>query len=105
MRRNPTRAEAHLWKALREAELGVYLCRQRVLHGWIADIYCPAARTLIEVDGPSHLARRRSDAFRDKTLAARGYLTLRYTNEQVFKETARVVAHARRYLYARIGCA
>lgn len=105
MRRHPTKAEALLWEALRAADLGVYLCRQKVVRGWIADIYCPAARTLIEVDGPSHLGRRASDAFRDRTLAAAGYLTVRVTNEQVYRQRPACVQLIRRELYRRLGWA
>jgi very-short-patch-repair endonuclease len=103
MRRRPTKAEAHLWKALEATRRDLYMTRQKLLHGWIADIYCPAARCLIEVDGPSHAGRRGADALRDRVLAGHGYLTLRYTNEQVLGQTATVVAHARKYLFARLG--
>lgn len=105
MRRHPTRAEARLWSELQRAGLTqapARLTRQKLLHGWIADIFCSRARLVIEVDGPSHLARRGADAFRDKTLAGYGYLTLRIRNEQVFGDPLGCVARVRATISARL---
>jgi very-short-patch-repair endonuclease len=55
MRHAPTRAERRLWSCLRGHRLsGFKFRRQHPIDRFIVDFTCPAARLVIEVDGPSH---------------------------------------------------
>jgi hypothetical protein len=51
----------------------------------VVDFVCHAAHVVVELDGETHDfdARQRHDAVRDAWLRSRGYLILRFTNEEV----------------------
>jgi hypothetical protein len=70
------------------------------------DILYRAERLIIELDGEqTHLTRRRfhHDRRRDAALAARGYLTLRYTWHRVTREAPTVAAEVRAVLALRLA--
>ncbi len=91
MRRAPTAAERTLWRALSASRLdGLKFRRQSVLGTVIADFYCPAAALIVEIDGNTHDVDR--DARRDAALAARGMLTVRFSNAEVAENLAGVLA-------------
>jgi very-short-patch-repair endonuclease len=77
-----TPAERLLWRALREAPLGIRVRRQVPLGPFIADFYIPAAKLAIEVDGATH-DDPAADAARDAWFAAHGARVLRVTNDEV----------------------
>lgn len=77
MRRDPTRSEALLWRALRGRGLGVRFRRQHPIERYILDFYAPSIRLAIEVDGSIHERRRDSDAERDAVLGHYGITVLR----------------------------
>jgi very-short-patch-repair endonuclease len=58
------------------------------------DLWWPLARLVVEVDGPGHRrpARAAEDAARDEFLAGQGVRVLRFTDDRVWRDTARVVA-------------
>lgn len=96
MRHSPTPSEATLWQLLSGRKLGVAFRRQVPLAGrYIADFFAPSARLVVEVDGPSHLARVRSDARRDRVLAKLGYRVLRLDAELVLCRPATAIARIR----------
>jgi Transcriptional regulator, AbiEi antitoxin/Protein of unknown function (DUF559) len=73
---------------------------------WLAEIDClfPREKVIAELDGERiHLTRQRfhSDRRRDAALAARGWLTLRFTWERVTKDAERVAHEVRRVLESR----
>lgn len=64
--------------------VGVEFRRQVVLlDRFIADFVAPAAKLIVEVDGPSHHGRRAADARRDRALGRLGYRVLRLDAELV----------------------
>ena len=83
MRREPTRAETRLWRALRSKRLEGYKFRRQAVIGYrIVDFFCPAKGLVIEVDGDTHDAER--DRARDAAmLTEHGFVTLRFTNRDV----------------------
>ena len=84
LRREMTPTEALLWDCLRRSQLnGLHFRRQQVIHGFIADFYCHAAKLIVDVDGDSHIDRQEYDAERDATLASLGFLTYRVVNDAV----------------------
>ena len=82
MRRQPTELEKRLWRNLSNSQLGGFkFRRQTVLGPFIADFFCPAKGLIVELDGETHEAT--VDATRDARLAARGFTTIRFTNDDV----------------------
>jgi very-short-patch-repair endonuclease len=94
LRRNATAAENTLWQELRKTQTGYKFRRQHGIDDrTIVDLYCPAVRLVIEVDGESHNQKQEDwDPARDKRLSQLGYLVLRFSNEEVLNHTSRVVA-------------
>ena len=92
LRQESTSAEQLLWDALRAGRLdGVKFRRQHPVGRFVLDFYCAAHRLCIEVDGSVHEQQRDRDAARDEALLAHGIRTLRFTNEQVANDLAKVV--------------
>ncbi len=84
MRRNPTLAEAELWKHLRARKLyGIKFRRQHPFFSFILDFYCKEYKLIIEIDGDSHANRFVHDMLRDQRFQQEGYTILRFTNEDV----------------------
>lgn len=90
MRANPTPAERRLTEALRE-HLLIEVQAQVPMLNYIADIYIPAARVVIELDGKGHLSRQAYDRERDQRLAANGIITIRYPNRLIAKQLHLVI--------------
>jgi very-short-patch-repair endonuclease len=86
LRREQTPAEARLWAALRRGQLGgLHVRRQHTIGAFIADFCCLPARLVVEVDGAVHARTEQMlrDRDRDEALAEAGYLTLRFSNDDV----------------------
>ena len=97
MRSQPTRAEQHLWSALRNDELGCRFRRQSPFRAYILDFVSIPARLVVEVDGDSHLTDEEieADAARDEVLRTAGFTVLRFTNEQVVADLDGVIEDIR----------
>jgi very-short-patch-repair endonuclease len=102
MRREPTYAEAILWKSLRRVDLPAgHFRRQAPIGPYVVDFLCQGARLVVEVDGEVHLddAVAARDLVRDAWLKSRGYEILRVTNDEVIADvnlvTERIAAVAR----------
>jgi very-short-patch-repair endonuclease len=86
LRKNPTIAEARLWKKLRELRRrGYHFRRQVPLAGYIVDFACLDQKLIVEVDGIQHLSAEGAakDAARDADLTWRGFKVLRFANSDV----------------------
>jgi very-short-patch-repair endonuclease len=90
MRRNPTELEKRLWRHLSNTQLGHKFRRQQVLFPYICDFFCPAKGLVIEVDGDTHDPAY--DERRDAFLLSQGFLTLRFSNHDVFDNLDGVLA-------------
>ena len=92
LRKNQTKAEASLWKRLRNGRLeGYKFSRQYLIEHskgayFIADFYCHQARLIVEVDGEIHLKQQDYDQNRDQILRSLGYEVLRLKNREVLKD-------------------
>ncbi len=91
MRKEPTRAEAVLWDAIRDEKLGVYFRRQRPVGNDIIDFYCEDLRLGVELDGEIHQFQREEDQERQEELRRRGVRLLRFRNEQVLEDLEAVL--------------
>jgi|GEM_PF-1950290 len=101
MRKEPTKAEEHLWQYIREDQLGCRLRRQYPIGGRILDFFCPKYRIAIELDGSSHHSdlQQSDDHMRDGYLLEEyGIATLRLNNEDVLRSAATIVEQLRSFI-------
>ncbi len=84
MRKAPTRAEAAMWKLLRDRRLsGLKFRRQHAFGRFIVDFYCPSANLVVEIDGAIHDAQPGHDYERQTVLESLGLTVIRFTNDEV----------------------
>ncbi len=92
LRREMTPAERLLWRALRRTSLkGLHFRRQQIIVGFLADFYCHAAGLVVEVDGPIHQRRKKSDAQRDAIFSRMDVRVLRVSNDEVMSNLPAVL--------------
>lgn len=83
MRRNPTQAEAVLWRLLRAKRLAGWKFRQQQrLDQYIVDFVCFEAWLIVEADGSQHIDSD-YDAARDAYLRSQGFRIVRYYNNDI----------------------
>ncbi|KKR88245.1 MAG: hypothetical protein UU36_C0049G0004 [Candidatus Uhrbacteria bacterium GW2011_GWE2_41_1153] len=93
LRLNPTNAEKILWSHLRNSCLGLKFRRQHGIGEYIVDLYCPAKRLVIEVDGDSHFdeAQIKYDKLRTEYFNKLKINILRFTNLEIYHDLERVL--------------
>jgi very-short-patch-repair endonuclease len=85
LRANQTDSEARLWGELRGRRLGGWKWRRQAPIGpFVVDFFCPAARLVVELDGPQHLDQVEYDARRTRFLEQRGLRVLRFDSDFVW---------------------
>ena len=96
-RRDMTPTEAILWQELRGNKLGIHFRRQQVIAGFIVDFYCHKAGLVIELDGSVHGGdeQKENDTERDKVLSEMGLRIVRFMNEDVIKNSPKVLRRIR----------
>ncbi|HUN94465.1 MAG TPA: DUF559 domain-containing protein, partial [Burkholderiaceae bacterium] len=65
--------------------------RQHPIGTYIVDFVCFECRLVVEVDGSQHREAARYDSIRDRDLEARGFLVLRFWNNDVLAATDAVL--------------
>jgi very-short-patch-repair endonuclease len=91
MRREPTDAEARMWKLLRDHRLANFKFRRQVpFQNFILDFVRFERRLVIEIDGSQHSSSER-DTTRDVALMAEGFSVVRYWNNDVLRQPAAVL--------------
>ena len=83
LRARLTEPEQRLWHHLRANRFGVKFQRQVVLPPYIADFASRNERLVIELDGDTHGETQAYDAARTRSLEARDYRVIRFTNADV----------------------
>ena len=93
LRNNMTDAEKIIWERLCNKQLGVKIRRQHPIWIYIADHYCHELKLVIEIDGGIHLTKENSeyDIDREVTLNEFGIEIIRFSNDQIIKETDFVI--------------
>lgn len=76
LRREETKAEKILWKALRNNNLSFKWRRQHPVDMFIVDFYAPKIKLAIELDGSPHNLKENKEYDQDRT----DYLNLKYIN-------------------------
>lgn len=85
-RRQPTRAEATFWQAVRGRRFANLKFKRQIAIGpFVADFCCHEFRLIVELDGEPHETdeARERDRRRDGFLRREGYRVLRFPNERV----------------------
>jgi very-short-patch-repair endonuclease len=101
LRRNQTDAERKLWRYLRVLKAdGFHFRRQVPIDPFIVDFACLSTRVVIELDGGQHNADagRINDETRDGHLRGRGFMVLRFWNNDVMANPEGVMEVVRRTL-------
>ncbi|MGI9948559.1 endonuclease domain-containing protein [Vibrio hyugaensis] len=93
LRSNMPKPEEVLWQRIRRKQLGVKFRRQHGIGRYIVDFYCAELSLVIEIDGDSHFSTegKEKDTKRDAFIEALGIKVLRFTNEEVMKQTESVL--------------
>jgi very-short-patch-repair endonuclease len=91
MRREPTNAEAAMWRLLRDRRLALFKFRRQVpFQNFILDFVCFDTRFIVEIDGSQHASSER-DSAREAVLIAEGFRIARYWNNDVLQRPAAVL--------------
>jgi very-short-patch-repair endonuclease len=91
MRREPTDAEAAMWRLLRDRRLASFKFRRQVpFKDFILDFACFEKRLIVEIDGSQHASSDR-DAARDTVLMAEVFQIARYWNNDVLQRPSAVL--------------
>jgi len=91
MRRDPTDAEARMWRLLRDRRFQRFKFRRQVpFQNLILDFVCFEKRFIVEIDGSQH-ANNRRDTARDALLVAEGFRVVRYWNNDVLQQPSAVL--------------
>ena len=91
MRREPTDAEAAMWRLLRDRRLALFKFRRQVpFQNFILDFVCFDTRFIVEIDGSQHASSER-DSAREAVLIAEGFRIARYWNNDVLQRPAAVL--------------
>ena len=99
-RRNPTDAECILWEYLRGNYFNTHFRRQHVIGLFIADFACLSHKLIIELDGKYHQLpdQQISDKERTEWLESKGFTVLRFTNDEIIGDTAKVLQIIKTFL-------
>jgi len=93
LRNHVTHAEMVLWDYLRGNQFGYKFRRQHPVGNFIVDFYCHKLKLAIEVDGSVHNNEDviEYDEERQKILESEGIKVIRFTNDDVLKNTENVM--------------
>lgn len=100
MRKQMTFAESLPWSRLRSRQVaGAKFRRQQIVAGFIADFYCHEHGIAVEADGASH--EQQHDEERDAVFAAKGIVTIRFSNADIVSDIENVVERLRNEIEQR----
>ena len=101
LRTAQTSLETAVWRELRAKRLdGWKFKRQAPIGPYVVDFICFERRLIVEVDGPLHEAAEQQlhDARRDAFLRRVGFRVLRFGEDAILRDLARVVDEIREVL-------
>ena len=86
-------AEERLWSRLRAGRLQGWKFRRQVPFArFRPDFICPKAGLIVEVDGSQHVDDAKRDVGRTQYFESEGYRVIRFWNDDVLRDTDRVLA-------------
>ena len=77
LRRQLSLPEMLLWRLLRLSRRELRFRKQHAIGPYVADFYCPPAKTVIEIDGSTHDYSVEADAERDAYMKSLGLNVIR----------------------------
>ena len=101
LRNNSTKAEIILWQKLKRKQMyGYDFHRQKPIDNYIIDFFCHELMLGIEVDGYSHqiIEVFNKDVKKEGVMNMLGIHILRFSDEQVLKDTDNVIRAIERYI-------
>lgn len=104
LRRDAPPAETLFWREVRDRRLGGYKFRRQFsIRHYVADFCCPECYLIVELDGASHEGDDAAeyDRNRQNYLESLGFLVVRSTNEQIYKEMPSVLETVLRLCWER----
>lgn len=103
--KNPTEAERILWRLIRNKKIDAKFRRQHIIGDYIADFVCLHSKLIIEIDGGYHLVGDQivKDAERTDYLERLGYRVIRFSNDEVFCDTQRVMSDIQKAMNTPAG--
>lgn len=103
LRNNPNYTEKVLWPSLRKKQIhSIRFLLQYSVNHFIIDFYAPSIKLAIEVYGSSHIGKEEYYLARQKYIEALGITVIRFTDEQVFGNTNKVLDKIKEILKARL---
>ncbi len=95
-----TEPEKVLWNKVSKKQLGSRFRRQHPVGNYIADFYCHQALLVIEIDGDYHQnpEQQKADEARSLDLESSGLKVIRFRNEEIMNELAKVLEKIKSYL-------
>ena len=95
-----SKAEKKIWKSiLSKEQLGERFIRQRPIHNFILDFFCPKLGIIIEIDENSHLNKGEYDFYREEKLKSLGYEIIRFSEGEVLNQLDEVTDKIRHVIY------
>jgi very-short-patch-repair endonuclease len=92
LRNEMTDVEQLLWQRIRNKQLhNSRFRRQHPIDHYIVDFVCLEKNLIIECDGSQHANQKKYDSIRSLHLSKRGFVILRFWNNQVINEMAAVL--------------
>jgi len=94
LRKQPTKPEDLLWRALRGRRFEGAKFRRQVAFGrYVADFYCHSTKLIVELDGKQHEWFADYDATRQREIEALAHVRIvRFRNEEVLNDLDAVLA-------------
>ena len=86
LRRQLSLPEMLLWRLLRVTRRELRFRKQHAIGPFVADLYCPVAKIVIEVDGATHGYSQETDGKRDAYMAALGLRVIRISAADVLAD-------------------
>lgn len=96
----PTEAENVFWSFAKSSGLGEKCRRQYIIGDYIVDFFFRKSLVIVEIDGGYHFKEEQqyADKYRQTWLESKGYIVLRFSNEQVMCDTDNVIKSVKQYL-------
>ena len=94
LRRNQTDAETKLWRLVHDRRLlDAKFRRNHPIGSFFADFCCLKTHLIVEVDGGQHANEADTDYDRRRTayLESRGFKVMRFWNQEILRESDRVI--------------
>lgn len=101
LRKNSTKEEQKLWSILRNRQLNNFKFKRQVPIGnYVVDFLCEEKKLIIEIDGGQHNQHKniQEDEARTELLKQKGYVVIRFWNNEINKNISGVVEKILEYL-------